>query len=81
LSGSKSVLLTAAKSHIETTIPAYYRIQRVFARATETIRFRELSAPLGGFLLLLFFARQRKVKRKGVGMESTVFEIFINQKF
>jgi len=51
-------------SDIGTTIPAYHRIQRVFARATETIRFRGLSAVLGGFLLLLFFARQRKVKEK-----------------
>jgi hypothetical protein len=49
-------------SDIGTTIPARHRIQRVFARATETIRFRGLSAALGGFLLLLFFARQRKVK-------------------
>jgi len=45
---------------IGTPIPAYRRIQRVFARATETIRFRVLSASLGGFLLLLFFARQKK---------------------
>jgi hypothetical protein len=37
--------------------------QRVFARATAAIGFRELSASPGGFLLLLFFARQRKVKK------------------
>jgi hypothetical protein len=64
LSGSKSLLLTGAKNHTETTKPAFHRIQRVFARATEAIGFRELSAALGGFLLLLFFARQRKVKGK-----------------
>jgi hypothetical protein len=39
------------------------RIQRVFARATATTGFRGLSASQGGFLLLLFFARQRKVRQ------------------
>jgi hypothetical protein len=38
--------------------------QRVFAHATGTRTLRELSAAQGGFLLLLFFGRQRKVKRK-----------------
>jgi hypothetical protein len=36
--------------------------QRVFAHATETRPLRGLSAAQGGFLLLLFFGRQRKVK-------------------
>jgi hypothetical protein len=42
--------------------PVLRRSQRVFARATETVSLRGLSAALGGFLLLLFFGRQRKVK-------------------
>jgi hypothetical protein len=44
--------------------PAFHRSQRVFARATEIVSLRGLSAALGGFLLLLFFVRQRKVKGK-----------------
>jgi hypothetical protein len=44
--------------------PVLRRSQRVFARATETVSLRGLSAALGGFLLLLFFVRQRKVKGK-----------------
>jgi hypothetical protein len=38
--------------------------QRVFAHATGTRTLRGLSAAQGGFLLLLFFGRQRKVKEK-----------------
>jgi len=35
--------------------PAFHRSQRVFARATETVSLRGISAALGGFFLLLFF--------------------------
>ena len=40
-------------------------MQRVFAHATENLLPRGLSAAQGGFLLLLFFVRQRKVKMTG----------------
>jgi len=42
-------------------ISANHFSQRVFAHATETRTLRGLSAAQGGFLLLLFFGRQRKV--------------------
>jgi hypothetical protein len=43
-------------------ISACHFSQRVFAHATEIRTLRGLSAAQGGFLLLLFFGRQRKVK-------------------
>jgi hypothetical protein len=43
-------------------ISARHFSQRVFAHATETRTLRGISAAQGGFLLLLFFGRQRKVR-------------------
>jgi hypothetical protein len=55
--------------------PAVNRSQRVFARATETVGLRGLSASSGGFLLLLFFGRQRKVKGKSRLIKYDVSEL------
>jgi hypothetical protein len=62
LSGSKSVHLTAVESHIETTIPEYHSIQRVFARATGTTGARELFAAQGRVSFVTFLCPLKKSK-------------------
>jgi len=50
---------------IEISGRGFLKSQRVFDPAMETVGARK-TVLQGGFLLLLFFARQRKVKRKDV---------------